>query len=74
MINALIRFPFLSYIDIGNIHCEEQLSFQNDIEVNTLENERNLETVSSCQFAVNPHLPFGFVLVSKVFPSVNKVS
>ena len=58
MINALIRFPFSSYIDIGNTHCQEQLSFQNDIKVNTLENERNLETVSSCQFAVNLHLPF----------------
>ena len=58
MINALVRFLFLSYIDIGNTHCQEQLSFQNDIEVNTLENERNLETVSSCQFSVNLHLPF----------------
>ena len=46
---------------------QEQLSFQNDIEVSALENERNLEIASSCQFAVNFHLPFwGFARFKRV--------
>ena len=46
------------YIDIENTHSQKQLTFQNWNWGKCFENERNFEIASSCQFAINLHLPF----------------